>query len=1741
MAAGATRHPTSNPTTPAGSPARRLRLASYKWRRAARPVPGGLRPVRVAAWALTYLLICGLLFWVSLWLWPPHPASLVLVGAGYETNLAVPQNVFGRAGLEGLKALAASGPVGRPGRLSLGWGPRTVRKRDPWDKGLGALPGKTALVVMALHGGSDPSGAYLLPDDAGADPGPGNRVRLDAVLDRLEQAPFRGKNVVLVLDATRLTADWSLGMVRNDFARELDRLNDRVAKVPNLVVLSASGPDQRSWVSDYWRQSVFVHFLIEGLRGSAAGDDGRVDAADLFGYARREVANWVRSHRGAEQEPVLLPRGEAGLARAAGMELCVAPREVVPTPEAPEPSAEVESPELKAAWDAFDRLRGQSPHPAGYSPQLWSLYLASLLRFDELQRSGDPGSGQVMLRKLTELEREIERARYLSLGSAQNTLAMPAAEGREVTGPTAGDIQRMNALRGAPTAEIAKRWEQLRSGAGAPGSVELRGLRTRIFDMIVQRVADDLAFNRVAGDPADFLGKSVAVVEVVEDPAAPRPAEVHDLVMIHRDLPRTPPPSYYRAVGLALQTRRLAERTAAALATEPPAPAGPVAATKPTRAASARVFPWVRAPLARADEERRLGVDLLFSSDPRDWDEAETHLDAAARAYRDVSDAAGVVRDALALRDEMLPVLPGYCRWLARWSRDGDGLMELAESIWDDVHALTRALEADPPDFGSIRSEPRPTADDPHPLSLAERVDRVRTRFDRLQRGFASACDRALRAESPDAWGVLDDALRVPFADLPPAVEADLPMLTGSDRPLRFKLIADARTIGRRELPRPGDQGHAPEALVRAEAGRQARLALAALGRGWFEASEGVDGLGFEEARVQAAATDGSALPALGRRIGESWRALPGELVRVLNGSRTSAKTGELSEVLRRADRLARQLDGAGADVLARHVQPVHLPGALAPALSPDRLTAHRRSQTRDFLLAQAERALEDHWAAERDGAPQPYYRAAGLAYLADASAMDPERAWPQGPLEELKARINRPDDLRLEGPTRFTWTSERQVDLTYRVLPEQADSTRQGFPVLWMSPARGLTTAAPPTDTRFAFRIGPGVSPRLPCRLEDPAQAGADPGGLPHSEATSTASGLFRGQRFDLTTRIDLHRTPKTVAAGQPRPPSGRVAVRAEDPVFERSGVSRGAVAVVLDASGSMGPPRGQSFSETTRYAVATRALEQVLRDMPAGTTVSLYLFGAATPNHEDIAAEQTIRTVRPPTRWDPSQLGPLMAEIRYPRVEPWNDSPIVRTMIRARDDLLRLTDSGLKTLVVITDGDDNRFESDPLRGGGGKDIAAFLRESFKDTGIQINMITVPLTDPALVQKLQTQFRVIEELPVAGRFYDADRPVDLVTSLRTVFRQELTYRVVGEDRRPIPGISARDVTVSRLDADDIWCPWPLPAGGYRVQVHGDRPQEADVALDGGDLLLLTLGDRGGAPTFTRGLFAQEFYPNQPAQTDRAFRWRLTALQNQLVGDRSLRLLATLERLSDESEGVLRLARPREVWFEVAPGEDVRGDVVLRWGNREGYPAAAWGLEVADWPRAPGTDEPARPTLRAWWREALPAPPDDTLAGVKPIDVRLPLDRDRNVELPSGTVVIRGVQVEDHAVEVAAGDFRRVPCLVVRLSYPKGKPVWVSPRGINAVGWEHRFYRSADSYTGLFWTQTRDEAFTTVDRLELVGLDTFKRACEGEGGFIELPLDAPRSGSTPPPPFDDRRAPPPPPPARPPASRGIMR
>src|SRR5271166_6326919 len=85
-------------------PGDRKSEAQKAWRKE-RVVPSaaGKRPMsRKAKLALVALLIMGVgggIVWLIFLISPVKPVYLVLIGAGYETNLAIPHNVYGMESL----------------------------------------------------------------------------------------------------------------------------------------------------------------------------------------------------------------------------------------------------------------------------------------------------------------------------------------------------------------------------------------------------------------------------------------------------------------------------------------------------------------------------------------------------------------------------------------------------------------------------------------------------------------------------------------------------------------------------------------------------------------------------------------------------------------------------------------------------------------------------------------------------------------------------------------------------------------------------------------------------------------------------------------------------------------------------------------------------------------------------------------------------------------------------------------------------------------------------------------------------------------------------------------------------------------------------------------------------------------------------------------------------------------------------------------------------------------------------------------------------------------------------------------------------------------------------------------------------------------------------------------------------------------------------------------------------------
>ena len=106
---------------------------------------------------------------------------------------------------------------------------------------------------------------------------------------------------------------------------------------------------------------------------------------------------------------------------------------------------------------------------------------------------------------------------------------------------------------------------------------------------------------------------------------------------------------------------------------------------------------------------------------------------------------------------------------------------------------------------------------------------------------------------------------------------------------------------------------------------------------------------------------------------------------------------------------------------------------------------------------------------------------------------------------------------------------------------------------------------------------------------------------------------------------------------------------------------------------------------------------------------------------------------------------------------------------MVRAKEEGFPPDAKGFKTLLVLTDGADNRFDNDTALHArhGTKDLQTFLQKEFNKLGVVINFVGFKVV-AAQIQALQQQFKnTIEEvMDPKGSYYTTDNVDELTRKL---------------------------------------------------------------------------------------------------------------------------------------------------------------------------------------------------------------------------------------------------------------------------------------------------------------------------------------------------------------------------------------
>lgn len=1593
---------------------------------------------------LLALLTAGFV-WLSALFAPPRGVEFCLIGAGYEQNLSVPHNVYGWNSLCDLSTVVDRG------KQQSFWARRFWRSRpEParltTDTNLGDLaPRGSALnwvLFISAHGACDADGAYLIADNDLTPSLPANRIPLARILEQLKSLPAE-QHKVLVLDVVHQECDVSLGMIANDFVEELRKHDEQIAAIPNLVVISASDVDELSWPAPMCGRTTFSHFWVEGLRGAAAdeNDNGRITVAELMDFTSSQTSHWVAQYYHARQSPFLLPSGREGERRAHRMDLGWREGAYEPSTPTLSPPTAVPS-ELRDAWEQAHQLSLQPTPPYVYQPQRWRRYIATLARYEQLLLAGDSHAAERLGMDVQALARQCahDPSQLLSSLDAQRSSSAFATPTTPQLRSRAQDV--LQQLSRTPSEQWSDTWKKQLQLAGA----DAKPLRAEVMQLLVEQAI---------GDPPGRLQPVRRLAEIVRDPLQPLCPALHLVVMMDRDLPEEARTlEVGPLISHAIRVRQLAEQ----------ATTGDLIGFMQS---SPRVRPWVKEPIEQADKLRQQGEDLLFA-DSSYYARAERYLSDAEVIYRQAIADGGIVLNAYRLRDQSLAILPDVSTSLLalpRTTAQQPELMALSQQVeraWGEAHTLSALLAA--PTRTALRAGGSEQA--PGSANLLDCSRRVQGELAALQAKLA-----ALWAEQANSEATGEQLC---LASLPSVAPLDVDARCQAwDRSLQFLRRRREDLSQSLLLAVNGynyeQAAHAPVSsdleMLQQTAAERGQLALAMLGKSQFEADKrsGEDTWAEALHRLQVFRVDANwreALRLFATQVELRWRRMPDYIRTTVTTDDSGPSTLD---------------DCIAADSVGRILLPQFF-----TALDDDASEDLRRRRLSAYLAWQAERAWQDRWFAQHED-DTPYYAVRARALIADAERVSPQH----GEFSELAARVRTNDQWSLELPARLAVTREESLRTSGRLVPMHQE-TLGGYVSLRITMGAGLK-AMMPTTTAQAWPSDRATID-LPIRAEvsDVSQFGE------HTQVATSVDvhAYYRGRRVNQQIAIELHSTPEFAIVEPVAPTGGMLALEVSPELANRFGRGQGAVVIVLDCSGSMGPRTGQAFDTQTRYAQATAALKTMLAGVPQGTQLSLWTFGQAVGSQKTVKdAEKTVRCLRPLSMWDPNDkkaFDALVQSFSYPASEPWNESAVVHAMHSAKDELAKAV--GSKSLIVITDGIDNRFDHDQALNPKGLDVATGLTEAFRQSGIVVNFVGFQIASHE-EQAARQQFAVIESFDPPGKFYSVDESAELLAALNASLNRRLRFWVEDYDRRTINGEGLGGWTptaaTTTMPRDRV----TLNRGNYLLRVAAGQPLERSVIVGGGDLLLARLQSVHDQLAIERSSVLDRLYP--AAQRATANDWSAAVVRSSLADDRGTVTVA-LERNDDANEIDLMHVAPRDVWWELqVAGADVASSA-LRVTRDYSVGLPSWRIDSVPQNNGP-LPHATSGMLQGWWlQESDTVSQPQLVAGRDFRKVEDLIGRDLSIDGDCLTIVDARWEASDAGQQ-----------LVLVIDGAPHELVWARVRGVADLAAEHRHYESLSRYVGIFaWPAS---ASTEVGyRIEFGSVGAMKRAAEARGTHVRF-------------------------------------
>lgn len=1578
--------------------------------------------------------LTALLTWAATSVGPAPHVAVTLAGSDYRNQFDLPANAYGDRAIGRLASWVTAGERGPRRDLQLAKPPIELASRGDFDSITTDPQAAVALIFVSAHGISTPQGPAILPADAQA---ASDVVPVTTLLKQIAGFPEDQKKILL-LDCVHFDSQPQFGVLLNGFSAQMQELDERIQEIPNLVVVLGCDSDQRNWLQPAEGTNNWTAALVRGLNGAAedTDNDGWIDWLEVHQYCVRHCTQWARRVCRQPQTPVLLPLGDRGVARSHNLALFPVKTGVV---EIPQLVATTRTDLLQTWWSKHAAFQSRPLHPVVVAPVAWRRFENVLLRYEHFELAGCRDAADQLLEQLRELEQTLERETVLESVACRAGVLDPQTIGFFASPELTATAARLAALLPNMTREAAvDHWQHVLAEQSNAASVAY--LRREIIEQRIHSLARSLRDQAKVN--VTELQQASQMVFAITDPLQPVPQSGLVLQLLTRDLPcekltSTDATSVGRLLELSLRSDR-------------------VAASHPWW--SSDVYRWVADIADHADQQRRVAGDLLFGeADARA--RAVSALDEAEQGYAELDRIAEVLVTAQQARFLGAHQLSRLQTMLVAQT-GGDGNAVSRDSV-DDVAQLYDLL--------AQLNDPRLTTP---PANLTQRGQMLRE-IGELSARFNRTL--AVLSQRLDQWQA--NVLAATSESLP-NVLAVLATSGGSaaDRVQAWKQVrrlASSSQLGDSTLATLATNPLPP--LQRAAATR-GRLWLSA----WPDATFDNMVSGSMETQAQVAhrleifATD------------PHWRAVLAEAGQQIGLRETAARqqTGLVATTEHSHDAAAPDTNHTspevshGDDYRGRFLAMQRM-SAVPPLAFQRVIDAQHSDRFADLLGWQSQRMVADgYWSIRANIIP--YYVRVAELFSEDRTALS---------LRPVKQRGSLPaggnGEVELLVDDGLVWTTQQTDRVKVHVRTPQRGY--RGFATLWVSASGKLAVAQPAAGQRVCRPLT--VVDQHSHPLDPEAMNGLlvqlqrVPSASPSRPTQLQIDGYFRGRRLQQVVEVPLAERADIQIVQPPVASGGRIAVRAGN---MNSAAARGALTLVLDCSGSMGAVRGQAFNRDTKYAHAITAIESLLDQLPTGIELSVWAFGQAIGDEKTVLpAEKSIRRIQSPLVWDAQDTEmrkQLIDAISYPTLEPWNESPLLATMLAASNDLNAASNdkhdaAAIRSLVVITDGADNRVADDPVTNPLGLTATELLKKHFAGTGITVNVIAFRV-DPHERDDTRQQLKCVEDWLPAGRFVEANQTAELAAALRDMLKIQQSVQL-----RSDSGGTAIELPMSPAKGAANWTS-ELAGGLYRAGLAPSSPR-AQIRLRDGDRLVLQRSGTGDLEPWSQ--------INSPfAWCDRRHsgRW-LWAFAPVAVSDAN-RTQANLIVEAAAAQGALAVERPGELWVEAFDGDN---PLPVRWQPQTDLPGAVYDLRV---------DHTAgvKPLVRVWMSERRTSPVGELVRGRD--YVQLADLAPAKWQLSSGTIQLLSAGIETHTVPDSTGNHRPQPCLVLRGSCPSGMAYRLRTVGLAAAGQDEQCFTQLGRFTLRQWPVTEEDVQRALQAVELISVDQFKLEASLSGGQIQF-------------------------------------